>query len=76
MLDCFNASFPYDTDDQRRLGFVVGQQIVGLYLAEMLLKYALDHSGVSYDLHHNLHREEPAPHEKHPPAKGAISALR
>ena len=103
VLDCFNASFPYDADDQRRLGFVVGQQIVGLYLAEMLLKYALDHSGVSYDLHHNLHREEPAPaldlgygrsrslrpsrirrsacsgaiaHEKHPPAKGAISALR
>ena len=43
VLDCFNASFPYDADDQRRLGFVVGQQIVGLYLAEMLLKYALDH---------------------------------
>ena len=57
VLDCFNASFPYDdADDPRRLGFVVGQQIVGLYLAEMLLKYALDHSGVSYDLHHNLHR--------------------
>ena len=24
VLDCFNASFPYDADDQRRLGFVVG----------------------------------------------------
>ena len=56
VLDCFNASFPYDADDRRRLGFVVAQQIVGLYLAEMLLKYALDHSGVSYDPHHNLHR--------------------
>ena len=57
VLDCFNASFPYaDANDPRRTGFIVGQQIVGLYLAEMLLKYALDHFRVSYDLHHNLHR--------------------
>ena len=33
----------------------VHQQIVGLYLAEMLLKYALDHSGASHGQHHNLH---------------------
>ena len=57
VLDCFNAPFPYDdADDPRKLGFGVGQQIVGLYLTEMLLKYALDHSGVSYDPHHDLHR--------------------
>ena len=57
VLDFLNASFPNDDpDDPRRLGFSVSQQIVGLYIAEMLLKYALDHSGVSYDPHHNLHR--------------------
>ena len=57
ILTKFNAPFPHDdADDPRRLGFSVGQQIVGLYLAEMLLKCALDHSGVSYDPHHNLHR--------------------
>ena len=57
VLGFFNAPFPYDDrNDPRRMGFNVGQQTVGLYLTEMLLKYALDHSGVSYDQHHNLHR--------------------
>ena len=57
VLDFFNAPFPYDDrNDPRRMGFGVGQQTLGLYLTEMLLKYALDHSGVSYDQHHNLHR--------------------
>ena len=57
VLDFFNAPFPYDDrNDPRRTGFNVGQQTVGLYLTEMLLKYALDHSGVSYEQHHNLHR--------------------
>ena len=58
VLDFFNAPFPYDdrSKDPRWIGFGVGQQTAGLYLTEMLLKYALDHSGVSYDQHHNLHR--------------------
>ena len=56
VLDFFNTPFPHDPDDPRRLGFNVGLQIVGLYLTEMLLKYALEHAGVSYDQHHNLHR--------------------
>ena len=57
VLDFFNAPFPYDDrNDPRRIGFGVGQQTVGLYLTEMLLKYALDHVGMSYDQHHNLHR--------------------
>ena len=57
VLDFFNAPFPYDDrNDPRRTGFNVGQQTVGLYLTEMLLKYALDHSGVSYEQHHNLRR--------------------
>ena len=42
LLTKFNAPFPYDdADDPRRFGFSVGQQIVGLYLAEMLLKVRL-----------------------------------
>ena len=57
VLDFFNAPFPYDDRNRpRRTGFNVGQQTVGLYLTEMLLKYALDHSGVSYEQHHNLRR--------------------
>ena len=55
VLTFFNVPFPHDRDDPRRLGFNVGQQIVGLYLTEMLLKYALDHSGASHGQHHNLH---------------------
>ena len=55
LLTKFNAPFPYDdADDPRRFGFSVGQQIVGLYLAEMILKYALDHSGASHGQHHKL----------------------
>ena len=50
LLTNFALPFPYDDlNDPRRMGFGVGQQIVGLYLTEMLLKYALDNSGVSHD---------------------------
>ena len=56
LLTNFALPFPYDDrNDPRRMGFGVGQQIVGLYLTEMLLKYALDNSGVSHGQHHNLH---------------------
>ena len=55
LLDLFNASFPHDHDDPRSMGFSLGQQIVGLYIIEMLLKYALDDSGNSHGQHHNLH---------------------
>ena len=57
LLTNFALPFPYDDrNDPRRMGFSVGQQIVGLYLTEMLLKYALDNSGVSHGQHHNLPR--------------------
>ena len=36
------------------MGFFVGQQIIGLYIIEMLLKYALD-AGAPHGQHHNLH---------------------
>ena len=55
LLTLFNAQFPHGRDDPRRMGFNVGQQIVGLYLTEMLLKYALENAGVSHGQHHNLH---------------------
>ena len=42
LLDYFNAPFPHESGDPRALGFGVGRQIIGLYLAEMLLKYAAD----------------------------------
>ena len=37
------------------MGFVVGRQIIGLYIIELLLKYALDNAGTSHGHHHNLH---------------------
>ena len=54
LLTLFDAQFPHDVNDPRRMGFGVGQQIVGLYIAEMLLKYALDNYGSSHGQHHNL----------------------
>ena len=56
LLDLFNATFPHKRNDPRELGFNVGRQILGLYIVEMLLKYALDASGVTHGLHHDLHQ--------------------
>ena len=42
--------------DPRRLGFAIGLQIVGLYLAEMALKFALDERSIRYADDHNLER--------------------
>ena len=55
LLTLFDASFPHEHDDPRSMGFRLGQQVVGLYIIEMLLKYALDDSGNSHGQHHNLH---------------------
>ena len=54
VLDYFNAPFPHDNDDPRRLGYDIGRQLIALYLAEMLLKHALDDLNVSYDRIHSL----------------------
>ena len=56
LVNLFDASFPHDGDDPRRLGWAIGRQIVGLYVIEILLKYALDASGASYKRNHNLHQ--------------------
>ena len=40
---------PYGPEDPRALGFGIGRQIIGLYLIESLLKYALDVAQTSYD---------------------------
>ncbi len=55
LLDVFNAPFPHERNDPREAGFNVGKQIVGLYIVEMLLKYALDDIGGMHGQHHNLH---------------------
>ena len=54
LLTLFDAPFPHDANDPRRVGFAVGLQIVGLYIIEMLLKYALDDCGTPHGEHHNL----------------------
>ena len=54
LLDYFSVSFPRESKDRGRIGYTVGQQIIGLYLIEMLLKYALDRAGKPYDSFHNL----------------------
>ena len=54
LLDLYGAQFPHGNDDPRMLGFNVGQQITGLYIVEMLLKYALDARGVPHGRNHNL----------------------
>ena len=54
VLDYFNAPFPHEPEDPRKLGFSIGRQITGLYLAEMLLKYGLDESGQPYNQIHAL----------------------
>ena len=48
-MDYFNAPFPHGPEDPRELGFEVGRQIIGLYLIELLLKYALDVAQTPYD---------------------------
>lgn len=55
LLVLFNATFPYECNHPHYRGFSVGRQIIGLYIIEMLLKYALDDSGASHGAHHNLH---------------------
>ena len=54
LLDLFNAPFPHDKDDPRQLGFNIGRQMLGLYIVEMLLKYALDDLGTPHGSNHNL----------------------
>ena len=54
LLTLFHAPFPHKDDDPRKMGFNVGQQIVALYIIEMLLKYALDDYDHSHGQGHNL----------------------
>ena len=54
VLDYFNVSFTRGSKDRGMIGYTVGQQIVGLYLTEMLLKYAMNRAGQPYGRIHNL----------------------
>ena len=55
LLNYFEAKFPHGPNDPRHLGFRVGRQIVGLYIVELLLQYALDNSSKQYKHDHNLY---------------------
>ena len=55
VLDYFNAPFPHEPDDPRKLGFNVGKCIIGTYLIELLLQHALDDDNVKYRPSHNLY---------------------
>lgn len=54
LLTYFKVRFPHQIQDPRRLGFELGQRVVGLYLIEMLLKYAADDLGRRFGSTHNL----------------------
>ena len=54
LLTYFNVGFPHQPQDPRRLGFELGQRVVGLYLIEMLVKYAADNLDRRFGSTHNL----------------------
>ena len=54
LLTLFHSEFPYEKGDNREIGFVVGRQVIGLYLIEVLLMYALDDSSRPYKATHDL----------------------
>ena len=54
LLGYFNVRCPHDTDDPRFVGFHLGQRVVGLYLAKMLLKYAVDDLQRAFAHKHDL----------------------
>ena len=56
LLNCFAVPFPHESDDPRKFGFEVGRRITGLYLIEMILKYAIDDLNRDFGRDHNLHR--------------------
>ena len=56
LLTLFDTEFPHaERNDPRRVGFGLGRQLVGLYIAEMLLKYALDDYSGGHGMGHNLY---------------------
>ena len=54
VLDYFTFNDQSKSDDRIRIGYEIGQQIVGLYLSEMLIKCALQHVSQSYEFSHSL----------------------
>ena len=56
LLTYFKVPFPAEYPDPQGLGFHVAQRMVGLYLAEVLLKYALDDLDKEFGNDHDLCR--------------------
>ena len=65
MLSLFDAPFPHKKGDPRLMGFNVAKQVLGLYIIELLFKYALDDCGKGHGHGHDLHTLfETLPQEK------------
>ena len=56
MLTLFEAKFPLESEDHRRIGFDVGRQIISLYLVEVILKCAFDDPRAIRHARHNLYK--------------------
>ena len=56
LLEFFITAFPHEDDDERKIGFSLGRQVVGLYLIELLIIYALDDSHITYRPNHDLRK--------------------
>ena len=64
-MEYLNVKFPHEADDPRIFGFQ--RRVIGLYLIEMLLKYALDDQGSEFGRSHNLYslfRDLPPHHRR------------
>ena len=56
ILDYFDARLGPGSEDRRLIGHGVGRHVIGLYLIEMILKYALDKTAHPYGQTHDLHQ--------------------
>ena len=54
VLDYFNFNHTSKSNDRVRIGYEIGQYIVGMYLAEMIIKCALHQVGREYGNIHSL----------------------
>ena len=55
LLDYFDAEIDMGPNRRNYIGHAVGRQFIGLFVIELVLKYALDGSDSPYDRTHNLH---------------------
>ena len=56
LLDYFGLECPQELPVNLRFGFMVGQQVIGLYVIEVLLKYTLQQRRRAFRQDHNLRK--------------------